>query len=959
LFVRGLLACAVAWWVPALQAQDPVRPWLDWRTLSTEQYRFHYPRELEAWTRHAAQRVEAVGAAITAQVGWPVPAPMDVVVDDPFRLANGYAVALIDKPVTVWWATPPDPRNDIGNFTTWGEMLSVHELTHIAHLTRPSRNPLQRALWASLPANVGPIALSAPRWLYEGYATVVEGRITGSGRPNHAWRPAILRQWAIEGHLPSYGQLAAWSDFYGGEFAYLGGSAFLEWLMQREGDSSLVHLWRRMSARQTRTFDASFRGVFGDAPALLYGLHTAQLTRDAMAAGAALRAAGLVEGELVQRLAWATGDPALSPNGDRVAITLRERDRPGRVVVWAAEPEREDTAAVRRRIDALKRDPQDVPDRRFYPLRKRALKTLEAANGRSYQMPRWFPDNRRVLLTRWTARSDATLSPALYEWDTETGNVRQVTPAVGVLQADPHPNSSEAVAMQCHWGHCDIAHVNLEDGVLRTLLEGTPDRTYYRPRFSPDGQRFVASVLDGGRWTIVLATAGGTLLPFAAPSDGANRYDPQWLGNDTLIVVSERGGIANLEKLAVASPNAVAVSRVTGAAMAPEVNRRDGSIWFLSMHSRGLDVRRLPRTARLADSVVTIGADGFGFAGVRSATPVTLAVNPTSAPRPYGVAGGPRHQRWLPGGVVSADGAGAFVSIYSGDIVGRLNAMATGAYGENGTWLGGSLRAVWRYPRPHLELGAHGTIHEPSMGRLGQPAADSVDGSLVHGVIALATERTGEALRVRMRLGGASGRLSPRDAVTQRRILGFGEVALRFQQSRGARGLVEQVRLHGTYGRTRGMFQRLLGTVEVGTTGRDMWPVQLRATAGQLRGEAHPFERFAIGGARTPVMDSSLLSQRHSMPALPTATAVGNSLLAWRAALPGVWTAFYEGASTAADLSSHREWHRAIGIERRYEIGHAPVGFLPRFEARGGAAYLLDAPFRKAARVFLEMRFDP
>ena len=342
-----------------------MRPWLDWRTLSTEQYRFHFPRELEAWTRHAAARVEAVDSAITAQVGWPVPTPMQVVVDDPFRVANGYAVALIDKPVTVWWATPPDPRNDIGNFSTWGEILSVHELTHIAHLTRPSRNSFQRALWASLPANVGPIALAAPRWLYEGYATVIEGRITGSGRPNNGWRPAILRQWAIEGHLPSYGQLAGWGDFYGGEFAYLGGSAFLEWLMQREGDSSMVHLWRRMSARQTRTFEASFRGVFGDAPALLYELHAAQLTRDAMAAKAALEAAGLVQGELVQRLAWATGDPALSPNGDRVAITLRERDRPGRLVVWNADPEPEDTAAIRRRIDALKRDPLDVPDRRF------------------------------------------------------------------------------------------------------------------------------------------------------------------------------------------------------------------------------------------------------------------------------------------------------------------------------------------------------------------------------------------------------------------------------------------------------------------------------------------------------------------------------------------------------------------------------------------------------------------
>ena len=33
---------------------------------------------------------------------------------------------------------------------------------------------------------------------------------------------------------------------------YLVGSAFLEWLVERKGDESLPHLWRRMSARVDR-----------------------------------------------------------------------------------------------------------------------------------------------------------------------------------------------------------------------------------------------------------------------------------------------------------------------------------------------------------------------------------------------------------------------------------------------------------------------------------------------------------------------------------------------------------------------------------------------------------------------------------------------------------------------------------------------------------------------------------
>lgn len=946
-----------------LGAQDPVRPWLGWRTVESDGYRFHYLPDLETWTLDLAARARAIDSAVARHVGWPISKPMDVVVDDPFVIANGYALPMMDKPATVWYATPADPRNDIGNYRTWGELLSVHELVHIAHLTRPSRNLFQRQLWEALPANLSPIALKAPRWVFEGYATVVEGLVTGTGRPNNAWRPAMLRQWAIEGQLPAYNELDDLGRYRGGDFAYLGGSAFLEWLLRREGDSSLTHVWRRLTARQVRGFEAAFRGVYGDSPAALYGLHRAELTRDAMAAKAALERAGLVPGELIQRLSWETGDPAVSPNGERIAITLRERDRPGKLVVWKSTPEPEDTAAIRKRIEMLMRDPQDVPDRRFYPRAKKPEATLLARYGRSFQMPRWFSDNRRVLATRWTMRSDNTLSPALYAWDTGTGDVRQVTEAVGVLHADPHPNSAEAVAMQCHWGHCDIVHVDLERGVMRTLLEGTPDRTYYRPRYSPDGTRFVASVLDGARWKLLVSSANGRDVRFVDPGDGANRYDAEWLSSDTLVVVSERGGIPNLEKISIGTSQPVALTRVTGAALGPDVNRADGSVWFLALHSRGLDVRRLSPDSAIADSVVDVRAERFGWAGIRGADAVEMPATGKPAPRSYGF--GSRHQRWLPGAFSSADGSGAIISLYTGDIVGRLNAVATGAYGELGSGKGGSLRAMWRYPRPHLELGAHVFIHEPSLsggrGAMGDTAARLVDGSLAQITAALSQERSGEWWRFRYRLGGAGGRLSPRDTAARVRALGFGETSLRLEQSRGARGIAEDVRLHIGYGRTgeSDTYHRVRGTFDIRTLGSNMFPLQASITVGRVVASPHPFELFSVGGGASPVMDSSLLAQRYSMPMYPTAVSIGPSLLAWRAAIPGAWTVFYEAASTAATLYDHGQWFRAVGFDTKLAFPPTPVAFIPRVEMRGGVAYTLDEPLRRKIRGFLEMSFEP
>ena len=108
------------------------------------------------------------------------------------------------------------------------------------------------------------------------------------------------------------------------------------------------------------------------------------------------------------------------------------------------------------------------------------------------------------------------------------------------------------------------------------------------------------------------------------------------------------------------------------------------------------------------------------------------------------------------------------------------------------------------------------------------------------------------------------------------------------------------------------------------------------------------------------MVDSSLLSQRFSMPALPTAIALGRSLLAWRVELPSsFWTPFYEAAAVSETISKASDWQRVIGVETRYNFGPVPVAFTPRVQARGGVGYTLSDPFRKRVRVFLEMRVEP
>jgi hypothetical protein len=235
--------------------------------------------------------------------------------------------SLAGGPVIFLWPTPPTPSPSFGQHRGWGEVLAVHEYAHIAHLTFAPRNPGERFLWRLLPSRIGPVARKSPAWVIEGYATYVEGQLTGNGRPHSVGRAAILRQWALEGRLPTYGQLNATGPYLGGSMRYLVGSAFLAWLVERKGEESLNHLWRRMSARQRRSFADAFRGVYGAAPDDLYGLFYTEVMEKSLDIRRQLQSAGTVEGTLVQKLARGTGEPAVSKDGERVAVVLRSATR--------------------------------------------------------------------------------------------------------------------------------------------------------------------------------------------------------------------------------------------------------------------------------------------------------------------------------------------------------------------------------------------------------------------------------------------------------------------------------------------------------------------------------------------------------------------------------------------------------------------------------------------------------
>jgi hypothetical protein len=811
-----------------LVAQTPAA---DWRTVETPHFRVHYPRPFEAWTMRAATHLESIRDAVAREAGYVAETKADVIVTNPVARANGLTYTLLDTPRIVLYAEPAEAAGQLGEFGDWIDLLVTHEMTHLVHLDRRSRNPARRALELLLP--IGPIALNAPRWVNEGYATVIEGRLTGSGRPSSAFRAAVLRKWAESGQLPTYAQLDSDYRFLGMSMAYLMGSAFLEWLEARNGAGSLPKVWARMTARQPRGFESAFEGVFGDSPRKLYGLFTTELTQRA-------HEEGLHEGELWQDTSRGTGDPAVSPDGKQIALVIRDEHR-SKLVVFSTGENEEEKKHEERIAKMLERDPQDVAPVRTKPLPRKPVHSLTMPDGGDIESPRWMGDG--IVFTHRVPDTNGDLHRDLFVWDFH--HVRRVTHGADVYDADVIPSGSEGpgwaggatlpvraahppgpslplgatafVAVRSRFGMTQLVTVS-NDGDVRPITEPSIDRVVSHPRVNGNRLAYVAHTnVD---WQLVV---DDKTIPF----DG-NVADPEWSGNDIYATVLANGAID-----IVRFPAGERVTRMSGGAFQPAPSP-DGRLFFMALEPDGFKLHVLPRV----DVVTPLPA-------TRRNAGTTFESRTTSPPRPYGI--GRQERTWILSGNDAPGAHTTEAGVRIGDVVGRLDTIVVASFGDI---RGATIAPLWRgLP---IALGAQAYEAREAIGKQ-------------HGLEMRASWNAVYPLHDVAISGGVLAR-SPSS-------LAFFSSRIRFHQLKTREDLAFSAESHHT--RLFGRFEGKVGQLKIG-------------------GEAQRDQHALVGGVASTILPLSAVADRVLDPALETGTLRGTHYTGARAdvSLDGV-TLFY------------------------------------------------------------------
>ncbi len=487
-----------------------------WTVFETDSFRIHYTAEYRDWAISAAHDMEAAADTVKQHQNRSLKDKVDVVVFDPFNDSNGFAIPFSNKPIMALFATPPQSDSIISNSSSWQQLLSLHEYVHLVHIGQPTRQRFKQSLSKYWDLYDIYKASVMPRWATEGYATLLESKLTGRGRLFDVQVEAMLLQFAREGALPKYSELSNVEGRYQiGSMAYLVGVRYLSWLEKNYSEKTLDAVWTRLRGKKNRSFENAFEGVFLDKPEYLYQRFVAEFTFDALAQQQQLKRTQPNKPSIWLNAEYDMTAPTLSPNSKYLALVETSKNKkPVLNVYQTADNNKAKEKFEKQQAELLENDPVDIADNAPSVFKRKVEHTLQQTNSTGIRNPRWLDDDH-ILYGAKTIDSNGMQHQDLFQWQLSTGDITQLTRHANLRRFDVTP-SGKVIAEQTRGGYSGLVSFELSkiNGSLLTsdklvrVSDFTLDNLYDFPRFNPSDATQLAYLKNtyNQPWSLYITT---------------------------------------------------------------------------------------------------------------------------------------------------------------------------------------------------------------------------------------------------------------------------------------------------------------------------------------------------------------------------------------------------------------------------------------------------------------------
>jgi hypothetical protein len=584
---KALIASALLLAAPSYSA--------DWQTIHTEHFNVHYSTEHTDFAKSSANELEIVRKKVLEQQNRALDKVIDVVVFDPLNAANGFALPTSNNPLMALFTTPPQSDTVISNTTGWQQLLILHEYIHLVHLAQPTRNNWQqkvRGLWDLYDLTYS----DTPRWVAEGYATLLESKMTGRGRLFDNYSASILTEFAQQGALPSYEQLNNMEGgFMASSMAYLMGSRFLYWLEKNYSEQTLDAVWTRMQAVKLRDFDEAFNGVFGQSAAKLYNRFIAEYTYKAMAKE---QAEPSLNSSLWLKLGLYASNPVLSNDASKLAIVERDKNQKTMLIIYSTEQNtKAEDAFTKAQKELLENDSQDIPDIAPEVFKREQKQVLNQINRAGIANPQWV-NNTTLYFNAYSSEESGIYNKVsdIFSYNTETGNIEQLTELAGIRRFSVSANGETVYAEQIRGGYSELVKIDVNSQTITPLFKKSLETTYDYPILNADETKlaYISTSLNEN-WQLYIQDLKND-LSHLVPMPKGYQYlsQPSWSENEeSLYFVAGLNSATHIYKYNIVSKTLTKLTQGQESVAHP-VEMQNGSVLYLSITAGGPNLKTLP-----------------------------------------------------------------------------------------------------------------------------------------------------------------------------------------------------------------------------------------------------------------------------------------------------------------------------------------------------------------------------